>query len=391
MEKQKSQTRTRQASRYNEDRLADTILASMRLPLVVVDGAGAIIYVNGAGEEFLARSLRHIQHKPLGAMFTNSQPLTAMLAKAQTSRMSVSGLTLELELSNSQFGKRLADVHISPLLDYDAATLPAANGDASQAPPMLLMFYEAQLSERLRAQIPQAAAGRRMSVFAAMLAHEVKTPLAAIRGASELLHKADKQQHNLTQLIISETDRVTKLINRMESLASDSPMRMQPVNIHRIIDHCLTVAASSYGNGYTIHRQFDPSLPETMGDEDLLIQAFTNLIKNACEATDKKAEIIVATLYDTGPRLSLAAGDASMPMLSVLVKNYGSGIDPSLGGSVFDLFTTSKESGSGLGLALVARVASRHKGTVEAQEEADGATCFRFCLPIVAINGVAGT
>ena len=371
--------------------IADTIVNSMHLPLLVVDGNRNIRFVNEAAEAFFGSSKTRMLGTPLASLFATDSRLATLLDKAATSQISISDHAMELDGDPP----RLVNLHITPLHDPSPPDTPSHD--------MLLMFEEGVLGERLRVQAPQQEAGRRLSVFAAMLAHEIKTPLAAIRGASELLGGDTTNTRDLTRLIIGETDRITALINRMESLADGSPMHMHPINIHEIIDHCLAIATSSFATHHTIHRQFDPSLPETLGDRDWLIQAFINLIKNACEAADKASEITIATLYNTGPRLALAnsTGNANpakpnptsiatptpTPTLSVVVKNYGTGIDPSLGDRIFDLFTTTKANGNGLGLALVARVAAGHHGAVEARHESDGATAFYFTLPITGDRG----
>ena len=351
----------------------------MPLPVLVVASppTHSIRFVNEAGEAFFGKSKKRLLDTPLVKLFPHTPRLLALLAKTASSTMSVSDHALEIDLP--PLGKRLVTLHITPLHPP-----PPKQAGRHGYDDMLLMFQEGALGEKLRAQAPQHEAGRRLSLVTAMLAHEIKTPLATIRGATELLAGGDRQ--TLTKLIISETDRLAGLINRMESLADGTPPRMQPINIHEIIDHALAIATRSFGKQHTMHRQFDPSLPETMGDRDLLIQALVNLIKNACEASDEKNPITIATLYNTGPRLTHASQSQGKPlpkpMLSVVVKNYGTGIDPNLGDRIFDVFTTTKTNGSGLGLALVARVATAHQGAVEVDAEGESVTAFYFTIPI---------
>lgn len=378
----------------------------MPLPVLVVSSppTRCIRFVNEAGEAFFGASKKRMLGTSLASLFPNTPRLLALLDKTASSAMSVSDHALHIDMAS---GKRLVTLHITPLHVPDPKPDDGHNHKYShkqshthshkQGEDMLLMIQENALGERLRAQAPQQEAGRRLSVVTAMLAHEIKTPLAAIRGATELLAAGSKP--TLTKLIISETDRITGLINRMESLGAGAPPRLHPINIHEVIDHALAIAVRSFAKHHTLHRQFDPSLPETMGDRDLLIQALVNLIKNACEASDEKKAITIATLYNTGPRLNQVRQSPAAqsmpkpvpkpspkPMLSVAVKNYGSGIDPDLGDRIFDVFTTTKANGSGLGLALVARVATAHEGAVEVVRETDaeGAsmTAFYFSIPI---------
>ena len=179
-----------------------------------------------------------------------------------------------------------------------------------------------------------------------MLAHEMKTPLASMRGAAELLANNGEGADNLADLIIAESDRMTNLVARMESLSAGHSITPKPLNIHEVIDHCLNLAGQSFGAGYVFEKNFDPSLPEVSGDRDLLIQALTNIIKNACEASDKKDEIMIKTSYSLGEKLRLSA-DRKGAMLGVAVGNRGDGIPPELKPRIFDPFVTSKAMAAG--------------------------------------------
>ena len=346
--------------------LSETILHSINLPMLLVDGDNRLIEANSAAEEFLQMGRKTLMHKPLHQIFPPLCALEDMLEKPRLNASSFSDQ--DIEIISPSVGRVWVNVHVSPLLD--------------RPDHIVILLQERGLAERLRGQEQFRGTARQLSSFSAMLAHEMKTPLAAIRGAAELLANSGGDADKMADLIIAESDRMTNLVARMESLGAGHSITPKPLNIHEIIDHCLSLAAQSFGAGYVFDKAFDPSLPKVLGDRDLLIQALTNIIKNACEASDKKYEIIIKTRYSLGEKLRLSA-DMKGTMLGVVVGNRGDGIPPELKPRIFDPFVTSKADGGGLGLALVANIAADHGGSVDLHE-ADGLTMFQLNLPIAA-------
>jgi two-component system nitrogen regulation sensor histidine kinase GlnL len=223
--------------------------------------------------------------------------------------------------------------------------------------------------------------------MAALLAHEVKNPLAGIKGAAQLLESGlGDEDRVLTRMIVEESDRVAALLDRMEGFAGGARLVLSPVNIHEVLDHCLGLAAASYGAHLVIRRQYDPSLPLVNGHRDLLIQSFINIIKNASEATDKNAELVIKTSYSRGRRLSLAASDGGshVPVQVDIIDN-GRGIPEDIRNHIFDPFVSGRSGGSGLGLTMVASVVADHGGMIEVDSTA-GRTAFRMNFPVAELD-----
>ena len=347
---------------------ATHILASLPNPVFLLDGADRFVFLNHAAEMFFDSSATMLTGSELSQQIPADSSLMALLARARSQMASVADQGIEL--ASPRIGMKLLNVQIAPFGDRSA-----------HEGRMLVTFQERALAERLRGQSLFHGAARSISAMAALLAHEVKNPLAGIKGAAQLL-QADLSPENqeFARMIVEETNRVTALLDRMEGIAGGGQVTLSPVNIHEVLDHCLRIASASCGAHMTVKRYYDPSLPPVDGHRDLLIQAFLNMIKNAFEATENKSELTIVTSYSRGRRLSGAcAGRLHVPIQVEVIDN-GPGITPELRDNIFDPFVSGKPGGSGLGLALVASVVADHGGLVEV-DSAPGRTVFRINFP----------
>ena len=199
--------------------------------------------------------------------------------------------------------------------------------------------------------------------MAAVLSHEVKNPLSGIRGAAQLLARsAAPEDMELCHLITAETDRITRLLDRLNILAEDEGPMRQALNIHEVIDKVLQIYDMSDWPKLQVSRAFDPSLPPVLGHDDSLVQVFLNLVKNAGEAMGDAGNLRIETTYRTGTRIQ--RGNNSLPNLPIEVRiiDGGPGVPLELSNHLFTPFVGAREGGTGLGLAIVAKLVNQHEG-----------------------------
>ena len=308
-------------------------------------------------------------------LLPNDNPLFSLIQQVRDRGFAISeyGVTLE----SPRIGKHFVNLHASPL--------------AEDPKSVVVTLQQRSIADKIDRQLTHRGAARSVTAMAAMLAHEVKNPLSGIRGAAQLLEQnSTGDDRALTELIRDEADRICNMVDRMEVFSESGPLERQAVNIHQVLDRVQQLAKNGFGKHLRYVTNFDPSLPPVHGNRDQLVQAFLNLIKNAAEAAPTKGgEIILETAYQHGVRFAVpGAGSRIHLPLRVSVKDNGEGIPEDIQEYLFDPFVTSKPQGSGLGLALVAKIIGDHGGVIECQSEPKK-TEFRVILPMAEGNALS--
>jgi two-component system nitrogen regulation sensor histidine kinase GlnL len=355
---------------------SDAVLNALPLPVVTVAPDGKIADANVAAESFFEASALLLRRQMLRDLVPFGSPLLALIDQVRHRGAAVNEYKVDLSTPRNP-GDRLVDLHVAPLPE--------------RPNHVVVMLQERTIADKMDRQLTHRGAARSVSALAAMLAHEIKNPLSGIRGAAQLLEQsAADDDRTLTRLICDEADRIVKLVDRMEVFSDERPVEREPVNIHVILEHVKRLAQSGFARHIKFAETYDPSLPPVLANRDQLIQVFLNLIKNAAESIGEGAgdgEIQITTAFRPGVRLQLPGSKTRVSLpLEFCIRDNGPGVPEDLAAHLFDPFVTTKPKGSGLGLALVAKIVGDHGGIIECESQ-HRHTVFRVLMPMFTGDG----
>jgi two-component system nitrogen regulation sensor histidine kinase GlnL len=352
----------------------EAVLAGLPDAVIAVDAGLRVVFWNAAAEVLTDRSARRAEGRLIKEIFAPDAPVVRHLAETLATGESRS----EAEGSVERPDHRAVPVSIvtAPLFDR--------GGQVEGAVAVLRDLSRIrQLENEVRRGETLAAAGR----MAVGLAHEVRNPLGAIRGAVQLLARelgADSKLQEYTTVLLTEVDRVNRIIEMLLDLARPAPIRPVPLNLHQLLDRvALLHEEAARERRVAIVRRYDPSLPPILADEDRLLQVFHNLVRNALDAMGQGGTLTLLTRVSRDPlfgKMDLGGGPRSM--VEAQVSDEGGGIPAPARARIFDPFFTTKERGLGLGLAICHQVLEQHRGAIQvdsAEGKGTSVTCF---LPI---------
>jgi two-component system nitrogen regulation sensor histidine kinase GlnL len=345
-----------------------TVLGALPDPVIVIDEDNFILWVNNAGEQFLDASASTLRGCALADLLPADSPLFNLIEAVRRNDSSIAEYGVPIE--TPRLGAHVMTIQVASLVE--------------QPGQLVVTLHERSIAYKIDRQLTHRNAARSVTAMAAILAHEVKNPLSGIRGAAQLLEQnAPPADHELTRLICDEADRIVALLDRMEAFSDARPIERGAVNIHEVLERVRKVAHTGFARHHRFIEEYDPSLPAVLGNHDLLVQVFLNLVKNAAEAAPESGgEITLSTSYQHGVRLAVPGSDSRvhLPLLIAITDN-GDGIPEDLRAHLFDPFVTTKRNGTGLGLALVAKVIGDHGGVIEFESQ-PRRTAFRVFLPM---------
>lgn len=349
------------------------LLASLPHAVILLEPGLRIASLNPAAEQFLGQSLRRLAGQRLDEVI--SFPDRRLLERLDDYETPVSAREVVVALKGK--GARRININIAPVADtlgwqiltiHDNSAADALGDDSGGADNAVLRGPE-------------------------IMAHEIKNPLAGIRGAAQLLaRKVDDRDKALTNLITAEVDRIAALIERMQKLSGRTAPPVEPCNLHEAARRAIDVIQAADGQNvqtarrYLLVEEFDPSLPPVLGSLDGLVQVIINLLSNAIEASEEVEEprVIVRTRFASG--LQLHTTDSGAPLrlpVELRISDNGPGVDPAMRDHIFEPFVTTKKSGQGLGLPLVRKLVRDMNGRItHERDDATGQTHFRMHLPL---------
>ncbi len=345
------------------------ILDAQSTGLLVLDARLRLVYANVGAQDLLALSLRQAQGHPAGELFADAQTLIELLQRSLDNQEVCAGhefILTPISLLQAARPPVLADITVTPM--------ESATGERQ----LLIELVDARARQRIarEAELLTRADGSRLMVR--QLAHEIRNPLAGLRGAAQLLERELPREalKEYTTVIISEADRLRDLVDTM--LGPTGPPRKLPLNVHEICEHVYQLLRSEAPHGVNIERDYDPSVPEGRFDRNELIQALLNIARNALQALAGSGRLVLRTRalshLNIGPvRHRLVA--------CVQIEDDGPGVPPDLHQTLFFPLVSAKAGGTGLGLSVAQEMVARHGGIIQFESRV-GQTVFSILLPL---------
>ncbi len=344
-----------------------TVWSALPFPALILDAHDQVTDVNSVAEEFFNASRNALIGAKVLSETHCDVDLVPVIARARTEAVPFTAAGVLIEVRG-----------MTPVVcDVDINVLEQETGH------ILALLRPQDTAMRFGKRSSPEAAALSAIGMAEMLAHEIKNPLAGIKGAAQLLSmNLEPDGVELTNLIVSETKRILGLLGQVEQFGNLLPPNRKPVNIHDVLDRARQSASVGFGRHMVFVENYDPSLPLTYADLDQLVQVILNLLKNAAEAQKVSGTIWLRTFYDHAlrRRQDKDGQQHSLP-LQVEIIDDGPGLPAAIEDQIFDPFVSGRENGTGLGLALVSKIVADHDGWISVTSN-PGKTVFRISLPV---------
>lgn len=341
------------------------ILDHLNTAVMLFDAALRLKYLNPAAEMLFEVSARHLVGQPAA----NLLPCPDAQVEARFSAALASGHPFterEINITISEGCTKTVNCTVLPLHHFDAE------------PEILVELYQVDRQLRITREEQLLSQHQATQALLRGLAHEIKNPLGGLRGAAQLLERElpDAALCEYTRIIIDEADRLQALMTRM--IGPHRLPRRTPVNIHDVLEHVRTLILAESPRGPTVHRDYDPSIPDFIADQDRLIQALLNLARNAATAAGPRGCLQLRTRV---LRQFTIGNRRHKLVLQVQVRDNGPGIPDEIRDRIFYPMVSGRPDGTGLGLSIAQELINQHGGLIECESQ-PGDTIFYVYLPL---------
>ncbi|MGB1257259.1 MAG: nitrogen regulation protein NR(II) [Thiolinea sp.] len=343
----------------------DTLLGVMTCAVVALNDQLRVVYMNQAAEVLLSHSLQRIYGIQIDKLIHND----AFCKQLNTIRS-----------QQEPHAIRAIELMMSPeeQITLDCIVTPQPESQSFGHNWMLLELHQVDRQLKIAREKQLQQQQQALHELVRGLAHEIKNPLGGLRGAAQLLESelTDSTLTEYTQIIISEADRLTMLVNSL--LGPGQLPERQSINIHEVLEHVCNLTKAEYGSGIQFERDYDPSIPELSGDRGHLVQACLNVVNNAIHALSGNGSIRLRTRIIRQFTINQTRHKL---VLKTDICDNGPGVPDDLKDKLFLPMVSGRADGSGLGLAIAQSLLGRHGGMVQC-ESTPGSTCFSLLIPL---------
>ncbi len=353
----------------NTESLNTSLLDNLTTAVIVLDKDLRLLYMNPAAEALLETSANHINNVYIGDVLLKSRQLIKSLKNVKDNGVTFIARKVELIKSNTNL----------MTVDYSASRLIYQNETY-----IMLELQELDRSYNISRKEMLISNHETTLGLVRGLGHEIKNPLGGIRGAAQLLASElhENELKDYTNVIIEEADRLVGLIDRLTGQYKKPAL--QEVNIHEVLERVYNLVIAETRGSIRLVRDYDPSIPELVGDLGQLIQAVLNIVRNAMQSIMESDQKIMdpKIILRTRTMNHVTIG-SSMHKLAAKVEiiDNGPGIKKDIIETIFYPLISGRAQGTGLGLSLSQNILKNHNGLIECDSE-NGLTCFRLFLPV---------
>jgi len=350
----------------------DNILASLTTGIVTVDLEGRVVTLNPAAELMTGFFAGEVRGRYCTEVFAHTPDLAELLMETLASRVAQPGVTVTLRRRNGR------------AMPVELSAAPLRGGESKEL-GVIGVFRDLtrvrQLEDRLRRSDRLAAIGE----LAAGLAHEIKNPLTSLltfsRHLSRRFEDPDFRQ-KFQSVVPRELERINTIVERLLELARPARLTFKPLRLPALLERVLELYGDRLeAQGVRVVRDWRRDVPAVWVDQEALYRALVNLVANALDAMPRGGSLTLRVAWSDAE--TLGGARLGTRRVAVEVEDSGTGIEPADLDRVFNPFFSTKEGGTGLGLALTQKIVEDHGGSIDVRSAPGAGALFRIVLPLM--------